>query len=92
MIIRILGEGQFLLDDSHLDRINAIDNQIVSHVSEENRAEFARDLAKLISTVKELAKPLEPAQIVPSDIIIPQSDMSFEQARQVFRDDGLIKG
>jgi len=41
MIIRILGEGQFLLDDGHLDRINAIDNKIVSHVSQGKKAEYA---------------------------------------------------
>ena len=57
----------------------------------------------MISTVKELAEPLDPVEIIseepldpveilPSDIIIPQSDMSFEEARQVFCDEGLIKG
>ena len=92
MIIRILGEGQFLLDDRYLEKINAIDNQIVSHVSANNRAEFSRDLTKLILAVKELSKPLDPSQIVPSDIIIPPSDLSFEEARQIFCGDGLIKG
>ena len=92
MIIRILGEGQFRLDDNLLDRVNKIDNKIVNHVSQGNKIEFARDLANLISTVKELAQPLDPAEILPSDIIIPQFDMSFEEARQVFCGEGLIKG
>ena len=81
MIIRILGEGQFRLDDNLLDRVNKIDNQIVNHVSQGNKNEYAKDLANLISTVKELAEPLDPVEILPSDIIIPQSDMSFEEAR-----------
>ena len=92
MIIRILGEGQFRLDDNLLDRVNKIDNQIVNHVSQGNKDEYAKDLANLISTVKELAEPLDPVEILPSDIIIPQSDMSFEEARKVFCDEGLIKG
>ncbi|MCX6677896.1 MAG: hypothetical protein NTU95_08140 [Methanothrix sp.] len=92
MIIRILGEGQFRLDDSLLDRVNRIDNKIVNHVTQGNRVEFARDLANLISTVKELAEPLDPVEILPSDIIIPPSDLSFEEARKVFCDEGLIKG
>jgi hypothetical protein len=92
MIIRILGEGQFLLDEGHLEKVNAIDNQIVAHVSQGNKVEYARDLAKLISTIKELARPLDPAKIVTSDIIIPPSDLSFEEARRVFCDEGLIKG
>ena len=92
MIIRILGEGQFQLDEKLLDRVNKIDNQIVKHVTSGNKVEFAKDLANLISTVKELAEPLDPVEILPSDIIIPQSDMSFEEARQVFCGEGLVKG
>jgi len=92
MIVRILGDGQFRLDDNLLDRVNKIDNKIVKHVSQGNKAEFARDLANLISTVKELAEPLDPVEIIPSDLIIPPSDLSFEEAKQVFCDEGLIKG
>lgn len=92
MIIRILGEGQFLIDDGHLEKINAIDNEIVSHVSQGKKVEYARDLAKLISTIKELARPLDPSQIIKSDVIIPPSDMSFDEAKKVFSGDGLIKG
>jgi hypothetical protein len=92
MIIRILGDGQFRLDDNLVGRVNKIDNKIVKHVSQGNKEEYARDLANLISTIKELAEPLDPVEILPSDIIIPQSDMSFEEARKVFCDEGLIKG
>ena len=91
MIIRILGDGQFRLDDSLLDRLNKIDNKIVNHVSQGNKKEYAKDLANLISTVKELAEPLDPVEIISSDIIIPPSDLLFEEARQVFYGEGLIK-
>jgi hypothetical protein len=91
MIIRILGDGQFRLDDDLVDRVNKIDNKIVKHVSQGNREDYVRDLANLISTIKELAEPLDPVEILPSDIIIPPSDLSFEEARKVFCDEGLIK-
>ena len=92
MIIRILGDGQFRLDDNLVDRIDKIDNKIVNHVSMGNKVEYARDLANLISTIRELAEPIDPVEILPSDIIIPPSDLSFEEARKVFCDEGLIKG
>lgn len=92
MIIRILGEGQYRLDDSFVQKINKIDNQIVDHVSKIKKAEYFRDLANLIATIKELAEPVDPVEILPSDIIIPPSDLSFEEARKVFCDEGLIKG
>jgi hypothetical protein len=92
MIIRILGDGQFLLDDGLLDKVNSIDNQIVDHVSKRDKAGFARDLKKLISTVKELGRPLDPAEILQSDVIIPNSEMTMEEAALVFSGEGLIKG
>ena len=92
MIVRILGEGQFRLDDNQINKVNKIDNQIVEHVQKSNKAEYRRDLAKLISTVKELGEPLDPVEIIPSDIIIPPEDLSLEEARKVFCEDGLIKG
>lgn len=92
MIIRILGEGQFRLDDSLVQKINKIDNQIVDHVSKGKKTEYVQDLANLISTIKQLAEPVDPVEILPSDIIIPPSDLSFEEARKVFCDEGLIKG
>lgn len=92
MIVRILGEGQFRLDERLVDRVNSIDNKIVEHVSQGKKAEFSKDLANLISTIKELAEPLDPVELLPSDIIIPPADMSFEEAKQVFCEEGLIKG
>jgi hypothetical protein len=92
MIIRILGEGQFLLDDALLEKLNAIDNRIVDHVSKGDKAGFAKDLAGLIAAVKDHGKPLDPAEIRPSDLIIPGSDMSIEEAKSVFSGEGLIKG
>jgi hypothetical protein len=92
MIIRILGEGQFRLDDGLVQKINKIDNRIVDHVSKGKKTEYVQDLANLISTIKELAEPVDPVEILPSDIIIPPSDLSFEEARKVFCDEGLIKG
>lgn len=84
MIIRILGEGQFRLDDDLLDHLNKIDNRIVDHMNRGNQTEFMKDLDKLISAVKELGEPLDPVEIVQSDLIIPPEDLSFEEAKRVF--------
>ena len=91
MIIRILGEGQFRLDDKHIDDLNKIDNRIVNHVDKDDEAAFRRDLGKLISTVKDLGKPLDPVDIVQSDFIFPPEDLSFDEAKRVFSGDGIIK-
>ena len=92
MIIRILGIGQFKLDDRHIDILNKIDNQIVEHVSKGREKEFRADLAKIISMIQEKGEAMDPAEIISSDIIVPPADMTLEEARQVFSGEGLIKG
>lgn len=92
MIIRILGIGQFKLDDRHIDSLNKIDNQIVEHVSKGREKEFRADLARIISMIQENGEAIDPAEIISSDIIVPPADMTLEEARQVFCGEGLIKG
>ncbi|VVB64606.1 Uncharacterised protein [uncultured archaeon] len=91
MIIRILGEGQFRMDDKHIGDLNKIDNRIVNHVKEGDQIAFREDLDKLISTVKDLSEPLDPVDIIQSDLIFPPEDLSFEEAKRVFSGDGIIK-
>ncbi len=91
MIIRILGEGQFRLDDKLQGELNKIDNQIVDHVQKGDEKGFRKDLDRLISTIKDKGEPIDPVDIIPSAIIVPPEDMSFQEARQVFCGSGLIE-
>ena len=89
MIIRILGEGQFRLDDKHLEDLNKIDNRIVDHVNKGDQIAFRKDLDKLISMAKDLGEPLDTVDIVQSDLIFPPEDMSLEEAKRVFSGTGI---
>ncbi len=91
MIIRIMGEGQYEVNSCLLDQLNAIDNRSVDHVSQGRQKEFREDLMKLITAVKENGKPLDPKEIVKSEVIVPPRDLTFEEAKNVFRGYGLIE-
>ncbi len=91
MIVRIMGEGQYNVDSCLLDQLNVIDNRIVDHVSKGAQKEFREDLAELISAVKKNGKQLDPKEIIKSDIIIPPKDLTFEEAKGVFKGYGLIE-
>jgi hypothetical protein len=91
MIIRILGEGQFRVDDKLLDRLNKIDNEIVDHVAKGDKVKFKKGIDKLIAAVKEQGEPLDPVDIVQSGLIIPPGDLSFEEAKKIFSGHGLIR-
>lgn len=91
MIIRIMGEGQFLVSSSLLDDLNEIDNKIVDHVAKNDEAGFKRELSSLISTIKEKGEPLDPKEIVESDIIVPPADLTLHEAERIFSGCGLIE-
>ncbi|TFH42636.1 MAG: hypothetical protein E4G94_05945 [ANME-2 cluster archaeon] len=90
MIIRIMGEGQYKVSSSLLDELNLIDNKIVDYLGKENESGFRSELCKLIAAVKEKGMPLDDAEIVESDLIVPPEDMTLEEATEIFSGDGLI--
>jgi hypothetical protein len=95
-IVRILGYGQFIVDNDTLNEINVIDNTIVKILeSEENddsiRPEFERQLALFDTMVKEKGVVVDSNEIVQSDIVLPGKDITLEEARKVFKGEGIIK-
>lgn len=91
MIIRIMGEGQYRIDSCFLDQLNVIDNRIVEHVSKGDQKAFRDDLMSLISTIKENGKPINPEDIVSSNLIVPPQDLTFDEAQKIFSGHGLIE-
>ncbi|MDA1348482.1 MAG: hypothetical protein O3A47_06395 [Chloroflexi bacterium] len=90
MIVRILTEGQFNLPGAHLDDLNDIDNQLVEVVENENRAEFKRLLKKMLDLVREKGTPVPMDEIVESDLMLPQPDITIEEAGELFTGEGLV--
>jgi hypothetical protein len=91
MIIRIMGEGQFKVSSALLDELNFIDNQIVDRVAKDDETGFKQELASLISAIKGKGEPLDPTEIVESDIIVPPGDLTLDEAKRVFSGCGLIE-
>jgi len=91
MIVRIMGEGQFQVSSSLLDELNVIDNRIVDYVSKENESDFNKELGKLIAAIKENGKPIDDAEIVESDLIVPPADLTLKEAAGIFKGDGIIE-
>ena len=92
MIVRILTEGQFNLPGAHLDELNDIDNQLVEVVEKEDRAEFDVLLKKMLDLVREKGSPLPVDELVESDLVLPQPDITLEEAEELFTGEGLLPG
>ena len=92
MIVRILGEGQLDVPDAELDALNALDDAVQAAVDGGDDARFGEALAALLTRVREVGRPLPDDEIVPSELVLPSSDASLSEVRELLGDEGLIPG
>ncbi len=92
MIVRIMGEGQLDLADSHLPRLNELDAQLLAAVEKGDEPAFHRTLGELLDAVRELGGPLPADSLAPSELILPGADATLDEVKAMLKDDGLIPG
>ncbi|RVU26300.1 hypothetical protein EOT10_12115 [Streptomyces antnestii] len=92
MIVRIMGEGQVELADSHFAELNKLDDQLLAEMENGDGPGFRRTLHSLLDTVRSLGTPLPDDALAPSELILPAPDATLEEVRDMLRDDGLIPG
>ena len=92
MIVRILGEGQFNLPGSVIDDLNDIDNRMVEAVATEDGAQFRSLLDEMFRLVRDRGEPLPLDHLVESDLILPETDLTLDEAEHIFIGDGLLPG
>jgi len=92
MIVRIMGEGQVRLDDSHLTELNKLDDELLAEIESGDEPGFRRTLGALLEEVRRLGAPLPDDALQPSELILPSPDATLEQVRELLSDEGLIPG
>ncbi|MFD9128291.1 hypothetical protein [Kitasatospora sp. NPDC059571] len=94
MIMRVMGEGQFEVGDSHLNRLNELDDELLKAVEAGDGAAFRTALQGLLGAVREFGSPLPDDSLEPSDLILPDSEATIDEVREMLRTegDGLIPG
>ena len=92
VIVRILGEGQFNLPGSAIDDLNDIDNRMVEAVAAEDGPQFQSLLDEMFQLVRDRGEPLPLDELVESDLILPETDLTLDEAEHIFIGDGLLPG
>lgn len=92
MIIRILTEGQYNLPGAFLDELNDMDNNLVDVVAEEDRAKFEVALKAMLDLVRDNGSPVPLEELVESDLVLPEPDITLEEAEELFVGEGLLPG
>ncbi|MER6502958.1 hypothetical protein ABT218_27165 [Streptomyces sp. NPDC001455] len=92
MIVRIMGEGQVALANSHLAELDELDDELLTEMESGDGPAFRSTLHALLDKVRELGTPLPDDALEPSDLILPSPDATLEEVRAMLRDEGLIPG
>ena len=94
MIVRVLGQGQFRLDDADMATVEKADDAVEAAIGAGDEAAFQAALAGLIATIEEVGDAVPDDEFIGSDIIVPDRDITLAEARMLESEEGegLIPG
>ena len=92
MIVRISSEGQYNLPGSFIDQLNEIDNELVEAVEAEDQAAYDTLLKRMLDLVRDNGTTVPMDELVESDLILPEPDLTLREAEELFVGEGLLPG
>jgi hypothetical protein len=90
MIVRLMGEGQFEVDDEVAKGLNDLDEQAARAVEAGDEEQLRQVLGRMAEAVRTNGGRVPDEELGASDAIIPPDDLSLDEARRLFEDEGLI--
>jgi hypothetical protein len=90
MIVRISGEDQYRLEDSEGDRLNELEKKVIAIVESGEGDGFKTAFAELLDFVRSHGTPVGEDELEGSDVILPPSDVTFQEVGREFTGEGLI--
>ena len=90
MIVRVMGEGQFEIDDEVAKGLDEIDEQAEQALEAGDQARLSELLRRMADAVRMNGARLPDADLTASEAIIPPDDLTLDEARDLFEGEGLI--
>jgi hypothetical protein len=90
MIVRLSGEGQYRVEDELRERLNELDDQAMAALEASNEIELDKRLDEMFELVRSNGERLPDDDLSPSDAVIPPSDLTLEESRQLMSQEGFI--
>jgi hypothetical protein len=90
MIARLMGEGQFRIDDDVRGQLDELDGRAVSALEANDEPSLDQVLDEMWQLVRDRGERLPDDGLASSDLIIPPSDLTLDETRDLFSDEGLI--
>ena len=90
MIVRVMGEGQFEIDDEVAKGLNELDEQAEQALEAGNTEQLADLLERMAEAVRTNGARVPDEDLTPSEGIVPPADLTLEEAKELFEGEGLI--
>ena len=90
MIVRIMGEGQYRVDDETARKLNDLDEQVGAAVESGDEEQVRSLLQRLAQAVRDGGAQLDDADLSTSEAIVPPEDLSLDELRELLEGEGLI--
>jgi len=87
-----MGEGQLQVDDSAVDELNTLDEQLDAAVQQGDEEAFRAALGALLDRVRSLGSPLPADSLQSSGLILPRADATMDEVKELLTGEGLIPG
>jgi hypothetical protein len=90
VIVRLMGEGQYRASDDLLGRLNELDDRAQAAADAGDEAGLDAVLEEMWALVRSEGERLPDEELHPSDALIPPSDLTLEETKRLFSEDGLV--
>jgi predicted transcriptional regulator len=91
MIVRLMGGGgQYRVDDDLMAKLDELDTAAVGALERGDETELDARLDEMAELVRSSGEALPEDDLSASDVVIPPSDLTLEETRRLFSEDGLI--
>jgi hypothetical protein len=90
MIVRLMGEGQYRIDDGAREQLNKLDNQALAALEQDDEPALDGMLDQMWQIVRDRGERLPDEDLSPSDLVVPPSDLTLEETRKLFSEEGLV--
>jgi PspAA-like protein len=90
VIIRVIGQGQYDVDDDVIGQLDRLDGRAMAALERGDEAELDRSLDEMAKLVRERGSELPETALAASDVVIPPSDLTLDETRRLFGGEGLI--
>ena len=89
-MVRLMGEGQYRVDDALVERLNELDDRAQAATDAEDEPTLDRILDEMAALVREQGEAMPDDDLSASDILVPPSDLTLEETKRLMSHEGFI--